>query len=129
MKITKFDKSNLSVVRTKIQQALSKVEDELGIKLDLGSISFDQNSFSARMKCGIVGDGGKKEVNLLHQAYLSGMGAPLGSKLTLKGKHFEVTGYNASKPKNCIEITEISTGKIFGCNAESAQYGIRSWKG
>jgi len=47
--ITKFDKVNLVDVRNAMKVALAALETDLGVKIDVGNISFNENSF----KCGL----------------------------------------------------------------------------
>ena len=47
--IKQFDKQNLAQVRVALDKALAQVQDEFGIKISVGSISFQANSFSTKL--------------------------------------------------------------------------------
>ncbi|MDD2505284.1 MAG: hypothetical protein PHF21_03300 [Bacilli bacterium] len=52
-KITSFNKTNLAEVRKEIEAKLDELKD-LGINISLGTISFDSDSFKARLSCDII---------------------------------------------------------------------------
>ena len=60
MKITSFDKDNLKTVLQTINSALERAEEELGISLSIGNISYDSNGngITTKLEGAVVnGDG------------------------------------------------------------------------
>lgn len=48
-KVTSFDKQNLQAIRFSLNNAIAKVEEEFGIKIDIGSISYGADSFKTQL--------------------------------------------------------------------------------
>lgn len=61
MKITSFDKDNLKTVRQTINSALERAEEELGISLSIGNISYDRNGngFTTKLEGAVVNESGQ----------------------------------------------------------------------
>jgi len=55
MKIEKFDRDNLKMLRPEIQSVLDMIKDEYGISLSIGNISFSSNRFTTRLTATIPG--------------------------------------------------------------------------
>jgi hypothetical protein len=53
--ITKFDKASLKQVRREVEKALAEVNETLGITLEIGHISYEDNTFTARLKGSVSG--------------------------------------------------------------------------
>lgn len=96
-KIAAFDKANLKVVREKIDEALAKVESELGIKLDISNITYNAGHFKTQLT-GLAG-------NAVSDPMLEGIDArwvrelqrgygeqALKREITAQGKKFIVLG-------------------------------------
>ena len=56
--ITQFNKANLQVLRTEIDNALKAVENQFGIKLHAGNASFSGNEVTFKLKGNTIGEGG-----------------------------------------------------------------------
>jgi hypothetical protein len=52
-------KTQLKAIRSDIAKALAEVEAKHGITLDLGSISYQDNSFHGKLSGSVVGDNGE----------------------------------------------------------------------
>ena len=55
--ITTFNKANLQVLRTEIDNALKAVENKFGIKLHAGNASFSGNEVTFKLKGNTLSEG------------------------------------------------------------------------
>lgn len=123
-KIKQFDKANLKDIRSEVDAALAAVNEKFGIKLALGSIRFDANTFSAKLEAGLVLDSGEvidKSVTALkaHAKWILGDDFDVTQTLTdRKLGDIKVVGLNTRKSKNPVVIQQVSTGKKFNCSVE-----------
>lgn len=63
----------------------------------------------------------KAEAFKVHAEMVGLKPSHLNEVITLKNKRFKITGFNVGKPKNCINMTEIATGRDgWMCPAETA---------
>lgn len=101
----KFSKQNLSLIRAKINAALKGVSEELGCKMELGNISFEEHQFTVKLTV----------TNNSHQAtaQLIPSWVPVGKTIEFNGKQFIITGYNARKNKYPIIATELRSNKSY----------------
>jgi len=74
MTITSFDKQNLKQIRADIDAALKAVEDKYGMKVSLGSIRFDANTFSGKLTAAVgkaaeTTENGRRRSKVAHCIY------------------------------------------------------------
>jgi len=63
MKLKEFNKQNLPELRIKLVAALKSFEEENGVAINLGSISFSSDTFHTKMSVTIVNEEDKGESN------------------------------------------------------------------
>jgi hypothetical protein len=61
MKIQEFNKQNLGDLRIKLVSALKSFEEEFGVAVNIGSISFSSDSFHTKMSVSIVNESDRGE--------------------------------------------------------------------
>lgn len=108
----KFDKSILKKIRTALDDAFDGVVDDLGmpIKLKLGKISYSDTTFTAKVECSLLGEGGvvqdKERIAYSELAELTGLKLEWLDQTfkSLDGKVMKITGYNSRAPKNPVRL-------------------------
>lgn len=76
--------------------------------------------YKIELNCG-VGEDSTDVERKIYEAYASFLGLPadgFGSTYEHFGKRFKITGVNPKKPKNCVKVTDLATGKAMICGAE-----------
>lgn len=123
--ITQFNKANLQVLRTEIDNALKAVENQFGIKLHAGNASFSGNEVTFKLKGNTIGEGGtvitREATNWDRYKGLHGMDhLSVGDQITLQGKSYTLTGYNTRAKKAPVEFKD-SLGRCYKCSMRMLQ--------
>lgn len=114
-----FTKTEFTNFRKDFKDALKEVESKYGITIDPEKITYDDFSFSMKIKatkndknC----DGAKAEFERLckHYGFLE---SDYGREFTIQGKTFKLTGFNTRSPKNCCKIID-TNGRCYKCAAD-----------
>lgn len=80
--------------------------------------------YKIELNCG-VGEDSEKVERDLYNAYAKLLGLPedgFGSVYESRGERFKITGVNPKKPKNCVKITMVRSGKAMICSPEMIKY-------
>lgn len=104
-------KPMLKEFRKDFQEAVKQVEDKYGLEITLANITFDENYFSGRIKAQVNGAETPQEKDYKVMETLRGL-PPLGTKIDINGKEFEISGYNYRARKNKILIKN-NQGKTY----------------
>jgi hypothetical protein len=123
--ITQFNKANLQVLRTEIDNALKAVENQFGIKLHAGNASFSGNEVTFKLKGNTIGEGGtvitKEATNWDRYKVFNGMNhLSVGDQITIQGKSYTLTGYNTRAKKAPVEFKD-SRGNNYKCSMRMLQ--------
>lgn len=123
--ITQFNKANLQVLRTEIDNALKAVENQFGIKLHAGNASFSGNEVTFKLKGNTIGEGGtvitREATNWDRHRGLHGMDhLSVGDQITIQGKSYTLTGYNTRAKKAPVEFKD-SRGNNYKCSMRMLQ--------
>mgnify|MGYP005996363937 FL=1 len=123
--ITQFNKANLQVLRTEIDNALKAVENQFGIKLHAGNASFSGNEVTFKLKGNTIGEGGtvitREATNWDRYKGLNGMShLSVGDQITIQGKSYTLTGYNTRAKKAPVEFKD-SLGRCYKCSMRMLQ--------
>lgn len=117
MKITQFDKPTLRLMRPSIEKALSVLEAEFGIKVQLRGASFTETDVTYKFELAIINSNGQAETksvtdfkNLAHHFGLDP--ADLGRKFKCQGEEYTISGLKPGASKRPILATN-RTGKTF----------------
>ena len=120
MKITK---ESLNDLRPKINDALEALGEELGIKITATNGKYS-NGMTGQFKLEIasVGEDGeifdKEAEDFKEMALLFDLKREwLGEEVQLGAHRFKITGLFASRPKNCVRILNLGTGRNHVCPA------------
>ena len=119
MEITR---TTLKLFREDFKNAVSNLESKYGVIIDMGTISFDENSFSAK----ITANNGKNETDVektqfeqnvsLYKSY--GLSkCDYGKIFIADGKKYRLVGFKTKARKNPFVIEDIKKKK-FVCSAE-----------
>jgi hypothetical protein len=93
MKIESFNKTNLKDVREQIQNKLNELK-ELGLTIELGSISFDKSSFTSKVTCSLSDHGDKYSIEFDGRHLMYGMTKDqLGKTFYLNGNKCKFMGF------------------------------------
>ena len=120
MKVSKFDKPSLKVIREAMNAALKDVESKYGIKVSVGNASYSSDEVTFKVKANTVGQGGQvnsKEANMWAlYADMNGIGhLSVGDTITLQGKPFTIAGWNTRAKKSPVNITD-QNGRSYKCS-------------
>ena len=110
-KINHFDRETLRAIRKEFETAFAHTKD-FGVKVELGSISFNPTQFTAKITGSIIGKGGldvaEKNEWELSVPFLEGLQARhFGATFIHKGETFKIVGYKprASRfPIKCLNL-------------------------
>lgn len=106
--IKQFDKYNLHEVRAEINKSLSEAGERLGMKLEIGSITFGDFSFTTKMTVTIKSPEAHATLATKVPSWVS-----VGSEITYNGTRYRITGYNPRRQKYPVIATNISSGRSF----------------
>jgi len=110
MKIIKFEKATLDLVRNELNEALSKITAKYGLSAaEIGRISYDDMTMTTKLSITAGGNAGKKVAEQKNETaafYLKMAGLQLGQKFKAQGKILEIVGYNSRNHKNAIELKD-----------------------
>ena len=119
MKIKTFDKDNIKLIRASLDSHLAAVESEFGIKLDVGTIRFAGNTFSAKISA-TVGAASQVEGNVKwaiafqRQAFMYGLKKEdLGKTFIWGGKNCQIVGAMGPKAHRAQIICKQEGSKTF----------------
>lgn len=118
MKIKKFDKPTLTLLRPKIQEALDQIAKEYDISLSLAGITFDNNTATLKVKAAVKNMNGEfvseyaqpfKEL-----ASLYGLKADdLGKKVIIRNVEYTIVGLAPRSKKYPLLCKQKSNGKTY----------------
>lgn len=107
-KVKNLSRDVIKKLRVSVTTALETALKEYGLKVSLGTISFD--SSSARVTLKMTTSGLAKKVN---ESMGSTYGIKVGAKLVFRGSTYVVDSFDESRRKNKVKIKNLKTGKIF----------------
>jgi len=128
--IHSFDKNNLEDVRSKLESKLAELK-EFGLHIDIGSISYNTTSFSAKLRCQLVqnGEDAKPEHVLNWEKgfhFKHGFEKEdLGKTISFRGEKYEIVGCSTRASKNGIRIAD-SNGKVYKFDSNEAVRLLKS---
>jgi len=122
MTISNFDKPSLKAIREAMNIALKSVEDQYGIKVNVGNASYSANEVTFKVKANTIGEGGeaitKESRNWALYAGMNGLGhLSVGDEIELQGKTFTIAGWNTRAKKSPVNIKD-ANGRGYKCSAQ-----------
>jgi len=121
--ITKLDKQSLNVIRKSFDEALKKASENLGVDVNLGSISYrpDLGSFRISLKGELKQSGdGKSSAQLEWEQYyslFSGLKCEwLGREFKHDERLFKIVGLKRNARKSPVRLS--SNGKLFKASVD-----------
>jgi len=112
--IMKLNKDKLNEIRTKVNDAMKPIGNELDIKISLGNITFDDFNATCKLKIEVVNDGQimtKEYTDLLWFADMRDLDIDKAYKLN--NRSVKITGYSAKSSKYPIIVTDLNTEKQY----------------
>ena len=113
-------KNQLKKFRVDFAECVKPLEQEYGIKLSIGGITFSNVGFSCRLKGDLVDENGEEKVDLKEFDMLKsilGLSASLNDTFYSNGKEFTITGLNTRARKNAVEL-KCNDGKKYKASVE-----------
>jgi hypothetical protein len=110
-----FTKPQLQNFRTDFEKTVKELEKKYSVKIEIGSISYSDNSFHTKMTCTSTTEDGKKIIDTSKfEMYkeLFGLKANLGDTYTTKGITFTIYDIDDRKSKYPV-LTMGSDGKRY----------------
>ena len=136
-KISKFDKTNLPLIRKEIDMALNSVASKFGISsLKIGSISFKDNEFVTRISAilnvanVIVNDitSPIPDNAMSRKVSVRMFGKDVIGQIIISGKkRLKIIDLNPGKPKNVVQLIDINSNKKFHCSASVVEAHLHSF--
>lgn len=130
MKYTEFTRLNIQWTRKEMEAVFAAIEEEHGIKLSIGTMSFDTDRFTCRVEGVVIKSGmeGKsvREIkgkdDFLNNCFMYGMEkTDLGQTKVIKGVEYKLIGLNTRSKKYPLIIENKATGK-------NARANLNWWK-
>jgi len=113
--VKQFNKSNLPKIRAIMKVALAEVENQFGVRVDVGNCSYVDHDATFKVKLFVldeVGDNKADKSDFMAHALFRGFDAEdFGRDFTSKGRQFKITGWNNRKWKFPVTVKEIVTGR------------------
>ena len=117
-KITTFDRTTCQIVRTKIDEALKPLSNELGISIRSGNGKFASTTFSLKIEMACVATDGTvsskeaEEFKMLANSW--GMKPEdLGKQIMIRGTPYKITGSKCRSYKFPNIAQNVTNGKMF----------------
>lgn len=115
-----FDKHGFDAFRADMNEALKLVGMKHGVKIELGSINYNEYEFN--MKLNVIKNdnnvNGEREKFAHDCGYYGFRPEHYNIEFLLNGKPFRLVGFNLNKPKNNCNIVSLIDGKKYMCNDE-----------
>lgn len=116
MKVSKFDRSNISALRNEINSTLSQLAAKYGIKIEAGSASFLDSEVTFKLKCTTTNEDGEAapdpKLSFYGKAYLNpSFDASAVYKHSRLGDVKFVKYRPTAKAKWAVK--QLSTGKLY----------------
>lgn len=120
--ITKFDKTNLPLVRKAMEEALSKVTEQFGLgSIKLGNVSYDPDggTFRTPLTATVKPEFNQtaKRLNEEGSRMLGYDRNIVGEQFTNAGNTFEITGIDMKRPKYPVNAKNTATDQSFKFSA------------
>ncbi|MDN2483838.1 hypothetical protein [Vibrio agarivorans] len=111
-KLTTIKKQECSIIRQKLEEAHKAIEVELGVKIQVGNMSYspDGDNVTTKIEVSLEGAESKEMKSLRQHANLLGLEEKhLTQEFQMNGKTFTLRGFNPRAPKQCMLIREVGT--------------------
>lgn len=125
--IKQFDRTNLKEIREQIEQALLSVSQKYKIAFKVGSMTFSDNEFRAKLEAVIQSSNSSgmsvKQIQALENVKKYGFmfnikETDLGKTFTSNGDTFKFVGIMPNRPKFPILGEDVNNGKLYKFNEE-----------
>ena len=117
MKVTQFDRTNLSQINAEIEQAMKAIAKKYGIEVKLGTTRFSRQNASSKFELMAIGENGnvvtKEALDFNRYKNIKGIRANLGDSFQFRGNTYTITGYKAKSHKYPITATCLEDGKSY----------------
>lgn len=117
MKVTQFDRSNLSQINAEIEQAIKAIAKKYGIEVKLGNTRFSKQNASSKFELMAVGESGtvmtKEALDFNRYKNYKGINANLGDSFQYRGNTYTITGYKPKSHKYPVIATCLEDGKSY----------------
>jgi len=120
-------KNTLEAFRKDFKATVKELENQYGIEIDLGSISYDSNEFTAKLEVSNRPTNGlSKEQNYFNQEchYYGLDKSDFKKKVKLDGKEYIIEGINPRGKKYKIILMDVSKGKLITGTSSWVKEGL-----
>ena len=127
--MTKIRELELAKIRIALKEAFKAVEEEFNMTLKLGNITYEDESFRAKLTSINNTKEGKtvtpEALNFKREAYLYGLNlADLGKVIVIQGAKYIITGLNPRNIKYPILCTSIAKGVNYKFNSDTVRTAL-----
>lgn len=120
-KIKVINRKTLKTIRADFDKSMESLSKKTGLAFKMGSISFNDASFTAKLEVVIMSDGNMSAQEAMGRNSLDLEGAFLGLNaddygrtfVNWDGNTYRLTGVKSSRPKYPISAVNLNTGKSF----------------
>ena len=125
MSVTKFDRTNLKQIRTDLEAALDNLSKKHQISLTVGNISFNDMSFSTKIKAAITdGDNSIDKIEWATHAWRFGLEEDdFGKTFTHNGKLYITVGIKPRSSKYPLVAQRVGTTDQYKMTVEAFKNG------
>jgi len=119
-----IDRVYITSVKLRIEAALRTIEEATGMKFEMGSVSYTDNTATFKVVGSEVSEDGEvfsqeAEDFKRHAASYGLQPSDLGKEFNSRGNLFVITGLKSRRRKYPISATEVRSGKAFKFGADS----------
>lgn len=116
--IKTFDRSTVKAMRQPLEDALSVIEKQFGVKVTVGNASFTGENVTFKVELATVAaDGTVNDKHVSDFKMLCGMydlkPEHLGAEVVYAGTTYKITGLNPKAPRYPINVERVSDGRGF----------------
>lgn len=109
-----FKKSDFPKIREDFQKAVADFEKKYNLKVSMGNIKYEEHEFNSKVTftSNDMFTDEVRKIEFAKHAELYGLTVEdFNKEFTVKGKTYQVIGFEISRPKYPIKVREIATGK------------------
>jgi len=117
-----MNRKNLREVRKRIEYYMKSIETDMNVKIELGNITYDRDSFRVKMSARNTADSSGNTVNpeeVTYEKYRAMYSLPkFGTAVSVNGKPARIIGFKPRSTKYPVLVEMVSTGKKFKLTIE-----------
>lgn len=111
-------RQSLENFRGDFKDAVAELEAKYGVKISIGSLTYDSTMFRGKMTAT------KRSEGFVAPSANAPLESYIGSKVSFNGTNYEVTGVKANRPKYPLVMVREGDGKQYKVSVEQVRNNI-----